>query len=423
LISIKQQQQIEKLLSSESSSSSSSSSKSTPPSAGSTEKGMVKDMVANPSLSTVNSPVVIKLNKTEFEEIDSSQFRKAPEFRGVTGYINTNASRPLDLHDLRGNVVLVDLWTYSCINCIRTIPYLNDWYEKYSDQGLIIVGVHTPEFEFEKNFNNVKSAVDKFGIKYPVIQDNNKEIWNAYENKYWPRKYIIDTEGNIRYDHIGEGAYPETEKVIQYLLAKRAAKMGKTDIMFSNSSRPVISPDNKNSQYSEIDFSKIKTPEIYLGYQLARAPLGNPQNFQPDRTVAYSIPSGVDSTTTNFKPSIVYLEGRWKNNPDNIELQSDTGRIILNYSAKSVNIVAGGTPGTVGKVSIDNFKNLNGHISSSSLHQQEKDFGTDISKGTGEFSIDGQRLYNLINDNGYGEHVVNIDVRGKGFRLYTFTFG
>jgi thiol-disulfide isomerase/thioredoxin len=424
LASIKQQQQIEKLLSSESSSSS-SSSKSTPSAVDSTEKVMVRDMVADRPSSTGNFPIVIKLNRSEFEQIDSSQFRKAPEFRDVTGYINTNTSKPLDLQDLRGKVVLVDFWTYSCINCIRTIPYLNDWNQQYSDQGLVIVGVHTPEFEFEKDFANVKSAVDKFGIKYPVLQDNNKGTWDAYENRYWPRKYIIDTEGNIRYDHIGEGAYPETEKVIQYLLAERAAKMGKTEIMFSNTSSPVVSPDNKNSQYSEIDFSKIKTPEIYLGYQLARAPLGNPQNFQPDRTVSYSIPSGVDSTTTNFKPSIVYLEGQWKNNPDNIELQSDTGRIILNYSAKSVNIVAGGTLGTVGKVSIDNFKNLTGHTSSlpSSLNQQEKDFGTDISKDTGEFSIDGQRLYNLINDNDYGEHVVTIDVGGKGFRLYTFTFG
>ncbi len=131
-------------------------------------------------------------------------------------------------------MVLVDFWTYSCINCIRTIPYLNDWYEKYSDKGLTIVGIHTPEFEFEKNFNNVKSAVDKFQIKYPVLQDNDKGTWNAYENRYWPRKYIIDTEGNIRYDHIDEGVYSETEKVLQYLLAERAAKMGRTEITFSD---------------------------------------------------------------------------------------------------------------------------------------------------------------------------------------------
>lgn len=423
LASIKQQQQIDKLLSSESSSLS-SSSKSTP-STGSLDEAMVRHTLADPASSTGNAPIVIKLNRTEFEEIDKSQFRKAPGFTDVTGYINTNDSRSLDLQDLRGNVVLVDFWTYSCINCIRTIPYLNDWNEKYSDKGLTIVGIHTPEFEFEKDFNNVKSAADKFGIKYPVLQDNNKGTWNAYENRYWPRKYIIDTEGNIRYDHIGEGAYPEAEKVIQYLLAERAAKMGKTEIVFSNTSRiPAVSADNKNSQSSDIDFSKIRTPEIYLGYQLARAPLGNPQNFQPDRIVSYSILSSNDST--NFKPNIVYLEGQWKNNPDNVELQSETGRIILNYSAKSVNIVAGGTLGTVGRVSLDNIdKNLLGHSSSSSssLQQQEKDFGTDIARGPGEFSIDGQRLYNLVDDDDYGEHVVTIDVKGKGFQLYTFTFG
>ena len=189
-----------------------------------------------------------------------------------------------------------------------------------------------------------------------MLQDNDKGTWNAYENRYWPRKYIIDTEGNIRYDHIGEGAYSETEKVIQYLLAERAAKMGKTEITFSNTSIPATSEGDKNSQASERDFSKIETPEIYLGYQLAQERLGNPQNFQPDRTVSYTIPNNND--TANFKPNIVYLEGQWKNNPDNIQLQGETGRIILNYSAKSVNIVAGGPPGTIGRVSIDDFTNM-----------------------------------------------------------------
>jgi thiol-disulfide isomerase/thioredoxin len=268
-----------------------------------------------------NNPVVIKLNRTEFDEIDKSKFREAPNFNEISGYINTNNSKLLDLQSLRGNVVLVDFWTYSCINCIRIIPYVNDWYEKYSDKGLTIVGVHTPEFEFEKNFNNVKSAVDKFQIKYPVLQDNDKGTWNAYENRYWPRKYIIDTQGNIRYDHIGEGAYSETERVIQYLLAERAAKMGKTEITFSNISNSTVSADGGNSKATEIDFSKIQTLEIYLGYLLAQERLGNTENFQPDRTVSYSIAH--NNNSTDFKPNKVYLEGRWKNSPDNIELQSE----------------------------------------------------------------------------------------------------
>jgi thiol-disulfide isomerase/thioredoxin len=159
-----------------------------------------------------NNPITIK--KAQFTT-DKSQFKKAPEFDKVTGYINT---RPINLSDFQGKVVLVDFWTYSCINCIRTIPYLVEWSEKYADNGLVIIGVHAPEFEFEKNIENVKAAVKKFGIKYPVIQDNDNGTWNAYENQYWPQKYIVDSEGFIRYEHIGEGGYAETEKVIESLL-------------------------------------------------------------------------------------------------------------------------------------------------------------------------------------------------------------
>ena len=421
--SIKQQQQIDKILTPEPSVSSEST-----PHRGSSEGEKARNMLVDLASTREINPVVIKLNRTEFDEIDKSKFREAPNFKRVTGYINTNDSKPLNLQDLKGNVVLVDFWTYSCINCIRTIPYLNDWFEKYTGKGLTIVGVHTPEFEFEKNFNNVKSAVDKFHIKYPVLQDNDKGTWNAYENNYWPRKYIVDTEGNIRYDHIGEGAYSETEKVIQYLLAERAAKMGKTEITFSNTSVPAVSAGDGNSQASKRDFFKIQTPEIYLGYQLARDRLGNTENFQPDRTVSYTIPHNINNT--NFKPNIVYLEGQWKNKPDNIELQSEMGRIVLNYSAKSVNIVAGGPLGATGRVSVDNFTNIldrpisfPSSSSSTSLQKVKEGLGTDISNVTSQFSIDSQRLYNLINSNEYGQHVVTVDVRGKGFQLYTFTFG
>lgn len=421
--SIKQQQQIDKILTPDPSLSSEST-----PHRGSSEGEKARNMLVDLASTREINPVVIKLNRTEFDEIDKSKFREAPNFKRVAGYINTNDSKPLNLQDLKGNVVLVDFWTYSCINCIRTIPYLNDWFEKYTGKGLTIVGVHTPEFEFEKNFNNVKSAVDKFHIKYPVLQDNDKGTWNAYENNYWPRKYIVDTEGNIRYDHIGEGAYSETEKVIQYLLAERAAKMGKTEITFSNTSVPAVSAGDGNSQASKRDFSKIQTPEIYLGYQLARDRLGNTENFQPDRTVSYTIPHNLNNT--NFKPNIVYLEGQWKNKPDNIELQSEMGRIVLNYSAKSVNIVAGGPVGATGRVSVDNFTNIldrpisfPSSSSSTSLQKVKEGLGTDISNVTSQFSIDSQRLYNLINSNEYGQHVVTVDVRGKGFQLYTFTFG
>jgi thiol-disulfide isomerase/thioredoxin len=157
-----------------------------------------------------------KYYTTQFKT-DKSQFKKAPEFTQVTGYINTN---PIKLSDLKGKVVLVHFWTYTCINCIHTIPHLNDWYSKYADKGFVIAGVQTPEFEFEKNLDSVKEAVKGFGIKYPIIQDNNYGTWNAYGNKYWPRDYLVDNEGYIRYDHVGEGRYTETENMIKLLLAE-----------------------------------------------------------------------------------------------------------------------------------------------------------------------------------------------------------
>jgi thiol-disulfide isomerase/thioredoxin len=344
----------------------------------------------------------IKLDKSQFEKLDKSQFRKAPEFAQISGYINTpnNYNNPLTLSSLKGKVVLVDFWTYTCINCIRTIPHINDWSQKYADKGLVIVGVHSPEFEFEKNYDNVKAAVQKFGIAYPVLLDSNHGTWNAYGNQYWPRDYLIDTQGYIRHDHIGEGDYNGTEKAIQSLLAERSALTGAKEISFIT--KPTaINPESLQS----VDLTQGTTPEIYLGYNYARAPLGNPESFKPDQTVSYSIPAN-----TNFKPNIVYLRGDWRNNQDNMELQSDTGRIALTYYAKSVNIVASG-------------KGLQGVISEDGLTPiSTKSLGADLSKD-GKFVIDGQRLYNLAMHNKYDTHSLVIDVKGKGFQLYTFTFG
>ena len=163
-------------------------------------------------------PIVQNGNTQNHFIIDKSQFKKAPEFTGITGLVNTPA--PIKLADLKGKVVLVHFWTYTCINCIHTIPHLNDWYQKYSNKGLVIVGVQTPEFSDEKNIDNVKTAVNNFQIRYPVILDNNYASWNAYGNNYWPRDYLVDNQGYIRYSHIGEGDYAQTEQMIQSLLAE-----------------------------------------------------------------------------------------------------------------------------------------------------------------------------------------------------------
>jgi thiol-disulfide isomerase/thioredoxin len=326
--------------------------------------------------------------------IDKSQFRKAPEFTGITSYINTNQTK---LSDLKGKVILVDFWTYSCINCIRTLPYLVDWNQKYSDKGLVIVGVHSPEFEFEKNINNVKQAVARFGIKYPVLLDNDHETWNAYQNSYWPRKYLVDSDGYIRYDHIGEGGYAETENAIRNLLAERSDQQG-LEISNPNQTKLIV------SGVPSVDFNQIKTPELYFGYQYARAQLGNIEGFNPEKTVNYTIPN------SNLDTNVIYLQGLWKNNPDNMELVGPYGKITLVYSAKSVNIVAGGK----GQVTVrEDGKGVQTNNSS-------KGNDTDAE---GKLSIDGQRLYNIADNTNYGNHQIEIAAKGPGFKIYTFTFG
>ena len=325
----------------------------------------------------------------QFQQIDKSQFTKAPEFAQISGYINTpNNNNPITLSSLKGKVVLLYIWTYTCINSIRPMPYIDDWNQKYSNNGLVIVGVHSPEFQFEKNYANVKDAVQRFGIRYPVILDSDHGTWNAYGNNYWPRFYLIDTQGYIRYDHIGEGGYNQIEKSIQSLVAERAALMGAKEISFNSKPTTVINP----ASLYYVDLKQSTTPEIYIGYSTARAPLGNPEGFKPDQTVSYSIPS-----TTNFKPSIVYLQGKWKNNPDNMELQNDTGRIVLLYYAKSVNIIAGGRNGGV---VINDKGGGGGATTTTAATTSNNSLGEDLSSD-GSFRIDGQRLYNLAIHNNY----------------------
>jgi thiol-disulfide isomerase/thioredoxin len=326
--------------------------------------------------------------------IDKSQFRKAPEFKGITSYINTNQTK---LSDLKGKVVLVDFWTYSCINCIRTLPYLVDWNQKYSDKGLVIVGVHSPEFEFEKNIDNVKQAVARFGIKYPVLLDNDHETWNAFQNSYWPRKYLVDSDGYIRYDHIGEGGYAETENAIKSLLAERSNQQG-LEISNLNQTKLIV------PSAPSVDFNQIKSPELYFGYQYAGAQLGNIQGFNPEKTVNYTIPG------SKLESNVIYLQGLWKNNPDSMELVGSNGKIMLAYSAKSINIVAGGKGEAIVK------EDGKGNHTNNTLK------GNDVD-AEGRLTVDGQRLYNIADHTNYGNHQIEIAARGPGFKVYTFTFG
>ncbi len=333
---------------------------------------------------------------TIFEDVDSlsnvdkSKFKKAPELVGIANYLNIT---PEELSkEMKDKVILYDIWTYSCINCIRTLPYVTAWYDKYSDQGLLIIGVHSPEFEFEKDPKNVQMAIDKYGIEYPVVLDNNMETWKAFENRYWPRKYIADHEGYIRYDHIGEGGYQETEKVIQKLLEERAASTG---LQISSTSSLV--------DIEEFQHSSFRTPELYFGYKFAqnRNQLGSDEGFQPGKVVTYSEPDKID--LHNFYPI-----GKWDNNEENMQLVSDTGSIKLQYSAKEVNLVT------------ENNAILKIFLDGNPL--TENNVGIDITSGNKLITSEA-KLYNIISSENSGSHILEIEIQGKGFQVFAFTFG
>ena len=330
------------------------------------------------SRSGANSDIMVK-SQRESVAAKELKYPVAKELVSPDGYINTEPG--LTIKDNIGKkVILVDFWTYSCINCQRTLPYLNSWEEKYADKGLLIIGVHTPEFAFEKEYNNVLAAVEKYGIKYPVVLDNEYRTWSAYQNRYWPRKYLIDIDGFIVYDHIGEGAYDETEKKIVELLDERseALKLGQD-----------VKLDSSKPEVPKTEFEKIRTPEIYFGYGFSRGQLGNTEGFSPDNTVEYKYPEEIGR-------SMFYLNGPWLNNNDNMESQGNAS-VLLAYSAKQVNIVAGSEePVTLG------------------IYLDGQQYST--------VNVSGFDLYTVVPGQDYGEHVLEIEAP-KGAMIYTFTFG
>ena len=334
-------------------------------------------------------PVKISDNSMN-AKIDKSGFKKAPELTGISDYLNTTPDELKKAID--GKVVLYDIWTYSCINCVRTLPYITAWDEKYADQGLLIIGIHSPEFEFEKDPENVKLAIEKHGINYPVVLDNDMKTWKAFENKYWPRKYLADHEGYLRYDHIGEGRYQETEKVIQQLLEERSDALG----MQTASSTPLV-------DIEEFQHSMFRTPELYFGYKFAqnRNQLGSEEGFQPNKIISYSEPKNID--LHKFYPI-----GDWKNYDDSMELVSKTGSIKLLYNAKEVNIVT------------DNHAEL--EIFLDGLPLPTEYAGKDITTDN-KLQVTDAGLYNIINNENSSTHLMEIKIDGKGFQIFTFTFG
>lgn len=317
-------------------------------------------------------------------------FQPAKEIVKPAGFINTEG---IKIEDLIGKkVILVDFWTFSCINCQRTFPYINSWYEKYKDKGLEIIGVHTPEFSFEKEYDNVLSAVDRYNLKYPIVLDNDYATWNAYKNQYWPRKYLIDIDGFIVYDHIGEGGYEETERKIQELLEERMKVLGETGKIDNSLSKP--------EGVESVDASVVRSPEIYFGAS-RNSYLGNgaPGVVGPQSLVE---PQGV-------KANILYMVGDWDFDGEFAENKSKGAKIIFRYTAQKVFLVASSENKVNAKILIDG-KNV-------SLNM----VGSDVDNST--VIIERDRLYRLIENDSSEEHTLEIIINEPGVKIFTFTFG
>ena len=333
------------------------------------------------NVGATSTDAFMKKTSSPYLTIEQKQlkYKRVPELSTIDGYVNTNG-KPITLAGLRGQVVLLDIWTYSCINCQRTIPYINNWYSKYKDQGLEVVGLHTPEFSFERIQSNVEKAVQGFNIKYPVVLDNDYSTWNALGNQFWPRKYLVDIDGFIVYDHIGEGSYEETEKAIQAALKERAARMGMEDKISTTTTKP--------SDVVITDSSKVKSPETYFG-SARNQNLGNGTSRQPGEQT-FSLPSTIT-------PNKLYLSGTWNMTAEYAESTS-AGSVVFNYEAKNVYITSGSAQGVEVEIYKDDIL---------------------VKKVT----IKDVTLYPLIQDTNYEKHTLKIVVPKAGLQAFTFTFG
>jgi thiol-disulfide isomerase/thioredoxin len=301
----------------------------------------------------------------------------APELTGLDHWVN---SAPLRLQDLKGKVVLIDFWTYSCINCLRTLPHLIDWQHKYHDKGFVVIGIHAPEFEFEKDPENVRHAIARFHIPYPVAQDNQLITWNAFNNRYWPAHYLIDQHGKVVYSHFGEGNYEHTENTIRHLL-------GITESMSAT-------PDDDR-------FDRHQTPETYLGYRRANSYDG-PVSPAPDHETSYR-------ATRPLAPHTWTLDGAWTMNAEYLS-SGPHSALQLSFSARKVFLVLGTNDGKAHRVSVT----LNGKPLADNAGSDSKN---------GFVTVDRHRLYELVDQHRFASGVLQIESDDAGVQAYAFTFG
>ena len=332
---------------------------------------------------------------------------RAPEFQGIVNWIN---SEPLSMEQLRGKVVLIDFWTYTCVNCIRTLPYLKEWRAKYADKGLVVVGVHAPEFEFEKLTDNVVNSANGFGLEYAIAQDNDFVTWNNYSNRFWPAKYLIDSDGVVRYTHFGEGAYRETEERIRLLLERSGTDL--SGVVAGTS----IAPQPDRAARAR-DPSKRLTREIYGGYRRNTSRGGayvaqNEYYGGPERVVNYRDPGGHENHQ-------IYLQGPWFNGLEELrharQTESYEDYIALRFSATTVNAVVNPLADVPFEV----------QVTMDGLPLSVEAAGPDVvvADGRSFFRVDEGRMYQVVALAEYGSHDLRLSSTSDNFALYAFTFG
>jgi thiol-disulfide isomerase/thioredoxin len=309
------------------------------------------------------------------------------------------------MRQLRGKVVLVDFWDYTCVNCIRTLPYVAEWHRRYTDHGLVVIGVHAPEFSFAKELDGVKRAIETFGIEYPVVMDNGYAIWQAYANRYWPAKYLVDKDGYIRYYHFGEGGYEETERAIQTLLREILPEMQLPGPM-----APVRDSDAPGAACYRV------TPELYLGYQRGR--IGNPTGLVPKQTATYA-------DVGPHAEGYFYLSGEWTADEEHVMKpwgSEGPSSVTIKYTAKEVNLVMNPLLGRTCRV----FVTQDGEPIA------KEDTGEDVTfnengrafdeNGEAFADVDSARMYRLVNNRDIGSHQLTLATETPGLALYAYTF-
>ena len=315
-----------------------------------------------------------------------------PELSGAIAWLN---SPPLTREQLRGKVVVIDFWTYSCVNCLRALPYTEGWYAKYKDAGLVVIGVHTPEFAFEKERSNVEQAVHDLKISYPVAIDSNYKIWQAFNNEYWPAHYFIDGKGRIRHHHFGEGEYDESERVIQELLRENGAKSLADGTINVTANGAEAAPDLQDT----------RSPETYIGYNRAEH-FASAQLFAQDTRMAYTPQPRL--TLNQWA-----LGGTWKVGPESAVLDSAPGKIVFRFHARDLHLVLGPTR---------NGKPIRFKVTLDGTAPGD-DHGSDAD-AAGAGTVQGHRLYQLIRQKGAVEdRTFEIEFLDPGVQAFAFTFG